>query len=91
MSQEPSPSSLSIVDEFLTVGLLGELGKEENRYEYLEKTVETLKADLTKKPSQLVRFSLTAFEPKPNSDDAHLESTYQTLKRFWKTIDTAVF
>ena len=84
---EISNIELNIVNKYLKANLLGKLGNDEKRYEYLANAVAFLQEKLENSPDLIIQFSLVAFQPNPNSNEPEVILVYEALKQHWKLID----
>ena len=87
MSETQAYIELHIINEYLKANLLGNLGNDEKRYDYLASTVTSLQEKLENSPRLIIRFSLVAFQPHPNSNEPEIILVYGALKQHWKLID----
>ncbi len=87
MTQISKLPTLPIIDQYLEDKLLGNLGADEQRYQYLSETVISLSTRIQENPHSLLNFSLVAFQPNPSAHEAEILSVYETLKESWRLID----
>jgi GTPase-associated system helical domain len=87
MSQSELPTLLPIINEYLQARLLNTLGEDEDRYQYLGKTINSLSDKIQNDYSLLIPFSLVAFQAHPSTTEPEVILVYAVLKEYWKLID----